>query len=75
MAIKRLEKGSVLSQSHFNLTDLTVNNINHIVPVQETAELDVTEADSIESKVLYVTFPGGFDDKYVCSFPNQCMRD
>ena len=47
VVIKRLEKIEVSSQDHFNLTDPIVSNINHIIPVQETTELHVTELKSI----------------------------
>ena len=53
VVIKRLETIEVSSQDHFNPI---VSNINHIIPVQETTELHVTELKSIERKVLYISF-------------------
>ena len=75
VVIKQLETISVSSQDHFHLTDPVISNISHIIPVQETRELYVTELKNIERKVLYIHFPSGFSDKYVCLFPTQWMHD
>ena len=62
VVIKRLEKIAVSSQDDFDLTDPSIGNIDHIIPVQETGELCVTELRCIERKVMYINFPGGFSD-------------
>lgn len=63
VVIKRLETITVSSQDHFNLTDPVIGNID------QTGELYVTELKNIERKVLYVHFPSGFTDRYICLFP------
>ena len=75
VVIKRLETISISSKDHFHLTDPVVSNISHIIPVQETRELYVTELKNVERKVLYIHFPSGFSDQYVCLFPTQWMHD
>lgn len=75
VVIKRLESITVSSQDHFDLTDPAIGSIDHIIPVEETGELYVTELKSIERKVLYIHFPSGFSDKYICLFPTQWMHD
>jgi hypothetical protein len=43
LVIKWLKSVTVSSRDHFDLTDPAIGNINHIIPVEETGELYITD--------------------------------